>query len=81
MPDHFSQTSWSPDGSKIAIQTTSDSSQGPPYRYELYTVARDGSDTRVLVKNDRHGNLSPAGGVPMRDGQPVMTIYPDGQER
>ena len=79
MPDHFSQTSWSPDSSRIAIQTTADGSNGPPYRYELYTVARDGSDSRVLVTNDRHGNLSHGFGLPLTDGEPARVIYADGQ--
>ena len=81
MPDHFSQTSWSPDGSRIAIQTTADStpSQGLRYRYELYTVARDGSDSRVLVTKDSDGNLSHGFGLPLTDGEPARVIYADGQ--
>ena len=67
IPDHYSQTSWSPDGSRIAIQTTYDATNGSIYRYELYTVARDGSDSRVLVVNDhQHGILLRGGGRPLR---------------
>ena len=54
-------TSWSPDGSKIAIQLIE--FQGlVAFTVTLYTVSRDGSDSRVLVKIDMDGNLSAAGG-------------------
>ena len=45
--------SWSPDGSRIAIYTGSDSA------VVLYTVARDGSDVRDLVRVD-NGRLAAA---------------------
>ena len=77
--DHFNQTSWSSDGARIAIQTTYDTTRGSDHPTELYTVKRDGSDARVLVITDRQGNLSPGGGVLLRDGQEVKTIHPDQQ--
>ena len=49
-------TAWSPDGSRIAIHS------GGPYGVRLYTVARDGSDGRVLVERDENGELVAAGG-------------------
>ena len=74
LPDQYSLTSWSPDGSRIAIQTR----KGSAYRSKLYTVARDGSDSKVLVI-DRNGYLSSARGRPLSEGQAAITIYPDGQ--
>ena len=73
LPHQYSLTSWSPDGSRIAIQTRS----GSAYRSKLYTVARDGSDSRVLVMTDAHGNLSPARGRRLSEGQTTTTVYPD----
>ena len=72
LADKYSLTSWSPDGSRIAIQTTYDSA----YRSKLYTVGRDGSDSKVLVTGD--AILSAADGRPLFHGQTVTTIYPDG---
>ena len=73
LPHQYSLTSWSPDGSRIAIQTRS----GSAYRSKLYTVARDGSDSRVLVMTDTRGNLSPARGRRLSEGQTTTTVYPD----
>ena len=70
MPDHYSQTSWSPDGSRVAIQTTADYY----YHTKLYTVAPDGSDSRVLVVTDYDGNISAGGGGPLRE-HPVERAY------
>ena len=65
----YSLTSWSPDGTRIAILTE--------YHSVLYTVARDGTDSRVLVEKDKDGNLVAAGGRPLSEGQTVQTIHPD----
>ena len=67
----YSLTSWSPDGSRIAVQSD--------HQSVLYTVARDGSDSRVLVERDDQGSLSAAGGRPLSEGQTVRIIQPDGQ--
>ena len=67
----YSLTSWSPDGSRIAVQSD--------HQSVLYTVARDGSDSRVLVERDDQGSLSAAGGRPLSEGQTVRIIHPDGQ--
>ena len=74
-PDEYSLTSWSPDGSRIAIQTTYDST----HLTVLYTVARDGSGSKVLITRDRNGDLSAAGGVPLSEDQSVITIHSDEQ--
>ena len=68
-PNDYSLTSWSKDGSRIAILTE--------YHSVLYTVARDGSDSRVLVEKDEDGNLVAAGGRPLSEGQIVQIIHPD----
>ena len=47
----------------------------------LYTVSRDGSDTRVLVVQDDDGTLLPGNGRPLDDGQPSTTIYFDASGR
>ena len=84
-------SSWSPDGSRIAISARSAITGVVPrsaaYHYfdvlptvpevVLYTVRRDGSDARVLVKQDGRGNLLAANGRPLNNGQPVTTIYFD----
>ncbi len=50
--------SWSPDGSRIAIISSKyDHNVDTP---KLFTVARDGSDGRALVMQDREGNLRAA---------------------
>ena len=67
-PNDYSLTSWSKDGSRIAILTE--------YHSVLYTVARDGTDSRVLVEKDEDGNLVAAGGRPLSEGQTVQTIIP-----
>ena len=68
-PNEYSLTSWSKDGSRIAILTE--------YHSVLYTVARDGTDSRVLVEKDEYGNLVAAGGRPLSEGQTVQIIHPD----
>ena len=68
-PEEYSLTSWSPDGSRIAILAN--------FASVLYTVARDGADIRVLVEKDEQGNLVAAGGRPHSEGQVVQTIYPE----
>ena len=87
--------SWSPDGSRIAINARSAILGVVPrsaaYNYfdvlppvpevVLYTVRRDGSDARVLVKQDGRGNLLAANGRPLDNGQPVTTIYFDNSGR
>ena len=70
LADQYSLTSWSPDGSRIAIQTTHDST----HRSVLYTVARDGSDSKVLVVRDENGDLRAAGGAPLSEGQTAISI-------
>ena len=82
--------SWSPDGSRIAITTTADTwieiypdspsfgrAPGPPGAV-LYTVDADGTNARALVVQDGNGNLLPANGRPLDDGQSATTIYFDG---
>ena len=78
-PDHYSQTSWSPDGSSIVIQTTEDGTNGSSYHTELYTVSRDGSDSRVLVVSDSDGNLSAGGGGPLRVHPVEREYYGQGE--
>ena len=52
---------WSPDGSRIAVNSTLGPSQ-----IRLYTVAKDGSDGRVLVEWDEDSEeLVAAGGKPL----------------
>lgn len=71
LSDEYSLTSWSSDGSRIAVQSD--------HQSVLYTVARDGSDSRVLVERNDHGSLSAVGGRPLSEGQTVRTIHPEGQ--
>ena len=47
---------WSPDGDHIAIYTPG----GNRVELQLYTVARDGTDRRDLLRLDEDGNLVPA---------------------
>ena len=58
---------WSPDGSRIVVLFPNIGSQGLPLRLfssmVLVTVARDGSDLRVLVREDRESKLEAAGGI------------------
>ena len=51
--------SWSPDGSRIVVYTGSDSTA------VLYTVARDGSDGRILVEQAEDGSLIAAKSRPL----------------
>ena len=55
--------SWSHDGDRVAVYVQ----PSPPYSPSivLYTVARDGSDPRVLVEEDEEGRLVAAGGRPL----------------
>ena len=63
------RSTWSPDGSRIAVHVpryapgTSWAGYGGPA--VLYTMAADGSDIRVLVGQDDEGNLSAANGRPL----------------
>lgn len=77
-------TSWSPDGSSIAIQTVHYWNGG----FMLYTTAADGSDSKALVTDSvpkwglgemgrPGGNPSPAGGRPLSFGQEAIVIYPE----
>ena len=60
-PEAWRRVAWSPDGSRIAVFVSSDSSEfsnrEPP---QLYLVARDGTDRRDLITLDDDGNLAPA---------------------
>ena len=47
---------WSPDGTHIAIYTPRDWQ----VLFQLFTVARDGSDRRDLIRLDDNGILMPA---------------------
>ena len=75
LPNAYSRTSWSPDGSRIAIQSAHSSAISV-----LYTVAPDGSDSRVLVVRGEDGSLSGAGGRPLQEGQGgSQYLKPSGQ--
>lgn len=47
---------WSPDGTRIAVYVPFDSSDR--YSTELYTIARDGTDRRDLVRAESESNLT-----------------------
>ena len=64
LPNAYSRTSWSPDGSRIAVQSAHVSAISV-----LYTVDRNGADSRVLVVRGEDGSLSAAGGWPLQEGQ------------
>ena len=49
---------WSPDSARIAIYVPFDEHYN--VEFQLYTVARDGTDRRDLVRLDGDGNLAPA---------------------
>ena len=51
-------SAWSPDGSRIAIYTPGAIPSDVPA--QLFTVARDGTDRRDLIRLDDDGNLVPA---------------------
>ncbi len=59
LPGPVGSASWSPDGSRIAISSRAHDRSVAP---KLFTVARDGSDGRVLVMQDGEGNLTPGHG-------------------
>lgn len=59
MPTQLGLTSWSSDGSRIAVYMPS---VGHDASAVLYDMATDGSDIRVLVEVDGEGNLSAANG-------------------
>ena len=61
LPTPFNNPSWSPDGSRIAVYTRR-SEPG----VVLYTVARDGSDGRILVEQNGDGSLVAAKGRPLK---------------
>lgn len=50
---------WSPDGGRIAVYTPAALSESVSPT-QLYTVARDGTDRRDLIRLDADGNLAPA---------------------
>ncbi len=60
LPGRGNYASWSPDGSRIAVYAGSDSA------VVLYTVAPDGSDSRVLVEKAADGSLVVANGRPLQ---------------
>lgn len=75
---------WSPDGSRIAVHDTYreywNALDDDHYSYSLpalFTMARDGSDNRLLVSS-KGWVPSPANGSPLDDGQSATTIYFDG---
>ena len=55
LPGTGKHASWSPDGSRIAVYNG----------LVTYTVARDGSDARMLVEQADYGSLVAAGGRPL----------------
>ena len=59
LPGPGYHAAWSPDGSRIAIYARDDPA------VVLYTVARDGSDARILVENDKDGRLVAGEGRPL----------------
>ena len=74
---------WSPDGSRIAVHDTyreywlaldDDHYSGDISLPALFTMARDGSDKRLLVSS-KGWVLSPANGRLLDGGQPANTIY------
>ena len=77
-PNSASWTSWSPDGSRIALQALP---IGHPSTYMLYTVARDGTDSKVLVTSNTNRNLVARGGSSLGVSQSAMAIYHDGQSQ
>ena len=49
---------WSPDGTRVALYMPGDAYRNIPP--QLYTIARDGTDRRDLIRLDDGGNISPA---------------------
>ena len=60
--EHPGFTAWSPDGSRIAVRVETTRLNGDA-TVVLYTVARDGSDMRVLVRQGLGGSLIPENSV------------------
>ena len=63
LPTQMGLTSWSSDGSRLAVALPGAGQDGSAV---LYTMATDGSDIRVLVEVDGEGNLSAASGRTLR---------------
>lgn len=76
--------SWSPDGSRIAVRLLTSDDPESDHGIELYTVHRDGSDARVLVKR-RHEKGPPRGKHGLQDtiwileaaGAEPLTNFPE----
>ena len=73
-------TSWSPDGSRIAVHVADIgriSSMGSGFvdLPVLYTMAADGSDTRVSVRQDWDRRLSAADGKPLNFDPRFFSYY------
>ena len=60
------KASWSPDGRRIAFNTT----------YDLYTIAPDGSNFRQLTTHDAAGNVVPATAQPRSNAPPAASRLP-----
>ena len=85
--DSYSAASWSPDGSRIAMSLYVRVRSFPGPIDSIVTIARDGSDARVLARdvatgtssNDPQWRLEPAYGVPLstlRQSTPPLTTSP-----
>lgn len=59
-PGAWRQVAWSPDGSRIAVFISSESLNRKREPPQLYTVARDGTDRRDLIRLDDDDKLVPA---------------------
>ena len=66
LPGPRGYASWSPDGSRVGFYT------GGRSTALIYTVARDGSDSRVLVELDAEGYMVAAGGRPLTNCEAVV---------
>ena len=59
--ERWQHAAWSPDSTRIALYMTGiDYSKYIRSAPQLYTVARDGTDRRDLIRRDANGNLVPA---------------------
>ena len=65
LPGH--RNAWSPDGSRLATSDIRFDKRFQGQDFALHTVARDGSDRRVLVTEKRDGSLSASHGRPASD--------------